>query len=234
MNSAAMLQMFKDRFKRPATDAAWPDATIYRYLSVAQQQEYGALGALFPRLLMSAPHEWTSADGGLTYRSTRLDSDGDPIVPFGHAEAYVRSGTGYDQGELWGSTYSGGTGDVVFEGSTLRLPQRYARTFSGTVWVRCVEMPADIAADAEPSLSPKWLRSLVVYRALADAAASGGQRDEKPYLDMYARAWLGMDGTSGFLAQLATQYARSHDGALQGSHWWRQYWAAGGVIGVQA
>lgn len=224
--------MFRDQFKRPDTDDAWPEAKVYRFLARAQHEEVAALAALFPRLNMGAPHQWTSADGGLTYQSTILDTDGRPITPFGHAEAYVRSAGGYDGQELFGSTYTG-TGDVVFEGNTLRLPQRYARTFSGaTVWVRCIVMPETLDASTEPALQPYWLRPLIVYRALIMAAQAGGQRDPKPYQDLYTQAWRGVDGTTGFLATLTTQYARSHDGALEGVRWWRAMVREGGLVGA--
>ena len=69
-DSATLLQHFRDQFKRPSTDAAWPDATVYRFLSRAQQQVYADITAGFPRLLMGAPRPISATDSGLTYVST--------------------------------------------------------------------------------------------------------------------------------------------------------------------
>ncbi len=229
-SSADCLQFWKDQFKRPETDDAFSDALIYRTLSRAQSQVVGDIAAVFPRLMMGAPHQWTSADGGLTYQSTILDSAGNPIYPFGHAEVFVRSGSGYDNNPLYGSTYDG-EGDIVFEGNTFRIPQRWARSFSGTLWVRCVQIPDVISASSEPTLQPPFLRELIVLRALIIAANMGGQRDPAPYETLYKQAWSGVDGTSGFCAMLTTQYARMYDGANQGIGYWRRLVAQGGLVG---
>lgn len=223
-DSATLLQHFRDQFKRPSTDAAWPDATVYRFLSRAQQQVYADITAIFPRLLMGAPHAMETTDGGLTYHSTVTDSAGNPIYPFGHAEVYAESG-GVLTRELYGSTYGGYNGDVVFEGNTVRIPQKKTETFSGTLYLRCVQMPEEISAAREPILQPPFLRELIVYRALVLAANAGGQRDPAPYEDLYRTAWMGPTGAGGYLVLLATQYSKGHDGALAGVAWWR-WWVA--------
>lgn len=231
MDSATLLQQFKDYLNRPSTDDAFPDAKIYRLLSQAQRQVYSDIAALFPRMLMGAPHAMETTDGGLTYHSTIDDADGTPIYPFGHAEVYVRVG-GYDGQELYGASYGSGWGDVVFEGNRVRIPQAWARTFPGTLYLRCVQMPVDISASSEPSLQPPFLRDLIVYRALVLAAKVGAERDERPWEEMYQTAWKGADGRAGYLTLLDTQYSRSHDAALEGVRWWRWYVSQGGLSTV--
>lgn len=225
-DSATCLQHFRDQFKRPSTDAAWEDAVVYRFLSRAQQQVMSEIIALFPRLLMGAPHAMETTDNGLTYHSTVDDRDGNPIYPFGHAEVYAESGGDLTR-ELYGSTYGGYEGDVVFEGNRVRIPQRKTSTFTGTLYLRCVQMPDDIDASTAPILQPPFLRELIVYRALVLAANAGAQRDPRPYEDLYQTAWRGPNGTGGYLTLLATQYARSQDSALAGITWWR-WWVGGG------
>lgn len=225
--SADLLTAFRDQFKRPTTDSGWEDAVVYRLLSRAQQQVMSEVTALFPRLLMGAPHAMETTDGGLTYHSTVDDSAGNPIYPFGHAEVYAESG-GFLTRELYGSTYGGYNGDVVFEGNKVRIPQKKTETFSGTLYLRCVQMPETISASSEPILQPPFLRELIVYRALVMAANAGGQRDPAPYEELYRTAWMGPTGAGGYLVLLATQYSKSHDGALAGVQWWRWWCATAG------
>lgn len=234
MDSATLLQQFKDYLNRPNTDDAFPPEKIYRLLSQAQRQVYSDITAVFPRMLMGAPHAMETTDGGLTYQSTLDDADGTPIYPFGHAEVYMRST--YDTRELFGSTYGARDGDVVFEGNKLRLPQARPGTFTGTLYLRCVQMPVDISASAQPSLQPPFLRDLIVYRALVLAAKVGAERDEKPWEEMYQTAWSGNGamGSVGYLGLLSTQYRASNDGALKGIAWWRHWLAQGGGVGALA
>lgn len=229
--SAELLEHFRDQFKRPTTDAAWSEARVYRFLSRAQSQVMADIAARFPRLLMGAPHAMETTDSGFTYHSTVYDSDGNPIYPFGHAEVYVRVG-GYDGQELYGASYGSGWGDLVFEGNRVRLPQRYARDFAGTLYLRCVQMPESITANTDPILQPPFLRELILYRALVLAANAGGQRDAAPYEELYQSAWLGPDKRGGYMTLLATQYSRSHDAALEGVRWWRWYISQGGLSTV--
>ncbi len=232
-DSATLLQHFRDQFKRPSTDAAWPDATVYRFLSRAQQQVYADITAIFPRLLMGAPHAMETTDGGYTYHSTVDDTDGNPIYPFGAAEVYVRSGD-YDTRELYGSTYGRYDGDVVFEGNKVRIPQHRVGSFSGTLYLRCVQMPESISASSEPTLQPPFLRELILYRALVLAANAGAQRDPAPYEELYKSAWSGngATGSTGYLGLLTKQYSRQYDGAMAGVAWWRYWLSHGGTVGV--
>lgn len=227
--SAELLEHFRDQFKRPATDSAWEADRVYRFLSRAQQQVYSDITAIFPRLLMSAPHLMETTDSGLTYQSTLDDADGNPIYPFGHAEVYASTG-GYLSRELYGSTYGGYDGDVVFEGNKVRIPQARTGNFPGPLYLRCVVPPVDITASVAPSLQPPFLRELILYRGLVLAANAGAQRDPKPYEDLYARAWAGATGQGGYLALLGTQYSRQHDGAMRGVAWWRWWMANGGSV----
>ena len=117
-----------------------------------------------------------------------LDEDGQPITPFGHAEVYASSQGG---AELYGSTYSGGTGDVVFEGNKIRIANGYTRQYSAGPYIRYVAMPGTISGAAEPTLQPPAARQLITTRALVMWAGRGGLRDAQSYEQMYRTAWNG-------------------------------------------
>lgn len=207
---------------RPDTDEDLDEDDIDAYLTDAEIQVTGEISALFPRLLMSAPTLMTTADNGATY-TIGSDDEGDAIHPFGHAEVYAQASNGQ---EMYGSTYAGYNGDFVFEGSKIRVPAGNTRTFSSGPYIRYVGLPLAISASNEPSLQPKQLRQLIVFRALELWANTGGHRDPRPFREMYNRAWNGVNG--GFLAMLSTQYRQSTEAAMAGIQWWR-FWRSGGM-----
>lgn len=224
--SADLLSDFKFFANRTANDSALTDAQIYRLMTLAQQQVAANLMAVFPRMMMTAPSLMTTTDGGYTYQINATDEDGDAVTPFGHAEVYGRLPNG---GELYGASYGGGWGDVVFEGNKIRIPGMETRSYSAGPYIRYNAMPGTLSASSPPTLKPANARQLIVYRALELWAQRGGTRDPRPYQEMYATAWRGTGGGDhGILGQLHTQYKGMNDAALEGVYWWRNWVANGG------
>ena len=219
-DAATLLERLRFYLARPDADETYTDAQLYALLSDAQAMVYAEVAGKFPRVLMGAPELLTTADGGLTYRLASTDADGDPVWPMGHAEVYARLGTG---GELYGSTYASGEGDVVFEGGTIRLPRAVARSFSDGPYVRYVPTPGAISASSQPTLQPKDARMLIVFRALVLAQARGGFRDTAWAEELYRTLWQGdpKTGDVGLQGRGATQYAGQRAPGRAGVHWWR-------------
>jgi hypothetical protein len=217
-DSDFLLEAFRDEADRPDDDEDLTDAKVYRYLTRAQVPVYSAITARFPRLLMGAPALMSSSDGGYTY-TVGTDSEGSTIYPFGHAEVYSRSLNG---AELYGSTYGGFNGDVVFEGSKIRIPAGNTKTFASGPYIRYVALPLTISDSVEPTLQPKQIRGLILQQALILWANSGGHRDPRPYEENYQREWMSA------LELLTTQYKNSMDAALAGVAWFRWWLANGG------
>lgn len=220
--SADLLSDFRYQSGRPNVDEETTDAQAYRLLTLAQRAITNEVAAMFPRFLMGAPALMTTSDGGLTYTINGTDEDAATVTPIGHAEVYATNPSGRD---LWGSTYGGRDGDVVFEGNKLRMPGGVAGTFSSGPYIRYVAPSGTLNASTAPSLPP-LLRPLIVPSALVMWASRGGLRDPKPYQRLYDLLWTGHTGTSGILATLSTQYLHSTDAALAGAKWWR-YWLSG-------
>lgn len=221
-DSADLLSRFLRYADRPDDDEDLTDTDVYAYLTDAQIQVVAEISALFPRLMMGAPALMTTADSGLTY-TVGTDSEGSTIYPFGHAEVYAQSSNG---AELYGSTFGSYNGDFVMEGGKLRVPNGQTRTFNAGPYIRYVAQPLTISASAEPTLQPKQIRQLILYRALVLWANTGGHRDPRPFEEMYDRAWIGKNG--GMLAMLTTQYRQSSNASMAGIEWWR-FWRAGGT-----
>lgn len=218
-DSADLLQRFRDYSDRPADDQDLTATKIYRYLTDAQQMVYGEIISRFPRLLMSAPVLMTSADNGTTY-TVGTDSEGSAIYPFGHAEVYAKLPNGR---ELFGSTFAAHDGDVVFEGSKIRIPAGETEVFTAGPYIRYVPLPLQIDASTEPTLEPKQIRPLILYLGLVNWANSGGHRDPRPFQEMYDQAW------NSALLLLTTQYRQAAQAALAGVTWWRWWMANGGL-----
>jgi len=221
-DSADLKTRFLRYADRPTDDEDLSTTDVYAYLTDAQVQVTGEIAALFPRLLMSAPGLMTTSDSGATYTISATDADGDTIYPFGHAEVYAKATNG---AELYGSTYGQYDGDFVFEGSTIRVPGGNTRTFDAGPYIRYVPLSNVIDASNEPTLQPKQLRQLVLFRALVLWANTGGHRDPRPFEDLYQTAWLGPARNAGLLATLSTQYRHSHYSSLAGVQWWR-WWTS--------
>jgi hypothetical protein len=220
-DSADLLTRFRDYADRPDDDQDLTDAKAYRYLTDAQVQVVSELAAIFPRMLMGDPVLLTTTDNGATY-TLGDDTEGDPIIPYGHAEVYASiSGL-----ELYGATYAGFDGDVVFEGGTIRIPAGQTRTFDSGPYIRYVALPLAISATDEPTLVPKQLRNLILFRALVLWANTGGHRDPRPYEEMYQQAWMAA------LKLQTTQYRQQASIAMPA--YWRTWVANGGpaLIGV--
>lgn len=226
--SADLLSDFKYMRDRPSTDEESTDAEVYRLLTLAQRSVVMEIAALFPRMLMTAPTLMTTADSGVTYTISGTDEDSQTVTPIGHAEVYATDPSGR---QLFGSTYSGRDGDLVFEGSKLRSPTGSPITYSSGPYIRYVAPTGTLNASNEPSIPP-LLRPLIVPTALITWANRGGKRDDRPYRDVYDDIWLGKNRQAGLLATLTTQYSRSTDAALAGIKWWRFWIAGGGREGV--
>lgn len=216
-DSAGLLARFYDYADRPDTDQDLTSARVYRYLTDAQIQVVEELAALFPRLMMSAPTLMTSSDGGITY-TLGADSESDTITPFGHAEVYAAA----DGRELFGSTYASYNGDVVFEGNKIRIPNGQTKTFDSGPYIRYVALPLAIDGSTEPTLEPKQIRNLILYRALVLWANSGGMQNPAPYEEMYSRAW------NAALMLLTTQYRQAAYSQQAAIAYFRSYLATGG------
>jgi hypothetical protein len=228
-SSTDLLADFDFFANRTSNDASLTDAQKYRLLTLAQQEVAKGVATAFPRFLMGAPALMTTSDGGLTYAINGTDEDGLTIRPFGHAEVYLKLPSGR---ELYGSTYAGGVGDVVFEGGVIRLPRMVEKVYDGGPYIRYVAMPGTLNASTAPTL-PSVLRPLIVYRALVLWANRGGLRDPRPFEDMYGQAWsgAGRPGDYGIVGLIGTQYKNGLDGALAGQAWWRS-WMATSALGV--
>lgn len=221
MASADLLSDFKFFRGRPTTDEESTDVQIYRLLTLAQQQVAAEITALYPRFVAGAPVAMTTTDGGITYSISGTDEDSLPIVPFGHAEVYASN----TSGELFGSTYAGREGDVVFEGDAIRIPGGQTRTFTSGPYIRYAAQTGTLDATHPPTL-PSVCRPMITYRALVLWANRGGVRDPQPYEQMYQQAWLGANpggGDVGIRGLIATQYAQGLTAATAAQAWWRAW-----------
>jgi len=220
-DSAALLDRLKFYLMRPTSDESYTDAQLYMLLSDAQVQVVNEIAAKFPRSLMAAPTLMTSADNGQTFTVSTLDDDGDAVHPFGHAEVYARA----NGREVYGSTYGGREGDVVFEGSKIRIPGARRGTFTSGPYIRYVAPCPVISASSAPVLQPKDARILIVYRALVLAQSRGGLRTTEWAEELYKKAWQGdpKAGDVGFQGRYATQYAQQNTPSMTGIQWWRHW-----------
>lgn len=221
MDAPTLLSDLRFYLMRPEVDESYSDAQLYRLLSQAQVMVVNEVAARWPRALMEAPTLLTTADNGVTYTVDALDADGDPVHPFGHAEVYGRLGGR----ELYGSTYAGREGDVVFEGGKIRFPGIRGRTFTAGPYIRYVKPCPVIDANTEPVLQPKDARILIVYRALVLAQSRGGLRTTDWAEELYEKAWGGnpKTGEVGFMGRYATQYAQQNTPSMTGAQWWRSW-----------
>lgn len=211
-DSADLLSKFKLYLRRPASDESLTDAQAYELLSIAQAHEVAWIAARWPRLLMGAPIAMTTADAGLTWDVK--DAGGNIVAPLGHAEVYASSGA---TRELFASTYGGNDGDVVFEGTRIRLPQGVAKEWVTGPYCRFVTSPTALDAVTESVIVPAPARMLVVYRACIEYCALGGLRDPAPFEERHAAA------RSEWTTAWATQYSAQYGTAVTGVYWWRQW-----------
>jgi hypothetical protein len=218
-DTADLVAKFRRLADRPEDDEDLQDTDIYAYLTDAQIPEMEAIAARFPNVLMGAPVLMTSSDGGYTY-TFGTDSEGSEIYPIGHCEVFAK----LDGRELYGSTFGAYNGDVVFEGSRVRIPAGQTKSFDSGPYARYVSLPLTISASAEPTLQPKQHRNLILYRALIMWANTGGHRDPRPYEQLYDRAWTAV------VEALTTQYRQKNYASLAGIAYWRAWMANGGHI----
>lgn len=220
--SADLLQRVKDYLRRPATDAALTDATIYRFLGEAQQEVIEELVVHIPWAMVGAPTLMTTADSGATY-TFATDSDAVAVQPIGYVEIFATNPNGR---LLYADTYTRiAGGDFVIEGDHIRIPRGQTKTFTSGPYWRGV-LPGDLLDGThEPTLKPKTARPLLVYRACEKLQNIGALKDPTPFAEMYAQKFTAV------LKAEKTAYAQAAQvgSAFLGRHWWRQ-WSANAFV----
>jgi hypothetical protein len=160
MTSAELLDLFNRLTGRPKADAI-TDATKYTWLKEAQNEVISEMASVAPKVLYqrvgtaSLPQLVTTDQNVFTFG---LDTNGDPVAPFGAAQIY-RSITDVPDRPLrpdW---------DYIDEGNQIRLPRN--RKYAGALYWRGVVFP--LALDAglghAPALIPGPANELTAVRA---------------------------------------------------------------------
>lgn len=211
-DSADLLAKLKLYLRRPDSDESLTETQGYELLTIAHAQEVSWIAARWPRLLMGAPIAMTTSDNGLTWDVK--DAGGNIVAPLGHAEVYATSGA---TRELFASTYGGNDGDVVFEGTRIRMPRSVGKSWVSGPYARFVTSPTALDASTQPVIVPAPARILIVYRACIEFCALGGLRDPAPFEERHRQA------RDEWAAALATQYKAQNGTAVTGVYWWRQW-----------
>lgn len=163
-DAADCLARFNETALRPTADEI-SDASKYRWLTRAQNKVIADIAARAPWTLYGAPTAMTTADGGFTYQFG-TDSNGYPVTPIGKCRIYT-SLTAIPQ-YPWQEGY-----DYLNEGEQIRIPNN--RTYTGTLYYRGINQPADIDATHQPALLPEASRELIVIEAVRDFASQGSR-----------------------------------------------------------
>lgn len=177
--TADLLRRCKVILNRPATDEAFTvsstDDVWYDFLTMAQQEVHGQLAAIAPYAMYGALTQLTTADSGATF-TFGTDVDSDNVFPYGHFEVYPDANSYPDCPLLEGV-------DFLFEGSKIRIPN--GRTLTPTPYARWVTPPNVIASGTEPTLQPKYARTLIAEKAASLAATMRLKQDNTPYEEAY-------------------------------------------------
>lgn len=199
--SADLLARFKTQANLPTTSEVVSDATIYDYLTLAQEHCYGLWAQHFPNVLYGAPSLMTTSDGGYTYVFASA------AYPMGQVEIRAsRSGALLVPCNDWDG------GDYVPEGNQIRIPNGKSRTFSAGPYARFMAQPGKISAADEPTLNPPFARILIVYHALylwANQAGNAAVKSPDHWLGLFQNAWSGDQrvlGDAGVLGVLKGQF----------------------------
>lgn len=209
-DSADLLSRLRVDLQRPGVDEDATDTILYQYLEEAQTYWASVIASHYPEALYGAAETMTTADSGKTYSVTgnvlgkmevRLGANGPLLLP--------------------GPDWADSTG-YVQEGSKIRMPRGIART--ATFSARYAVIPGILNAATPPSLTPSFVRLLLVPRAAALFCLRGGHRDPTPYVAKEQRLWEGdpaLPGDTGFRGMLARMYDNSGAGATDraGNPW---------------
>lgn len=209
--SSDLLARFKRYARRPATDESLTDAAIYEFLTEAQLEAAAECALHIPALMVGAPLQLTTVDGGITY-TFGTDGDGNAIVPL-VAEVYAM----VNGRELFASSYANRGGDFVIEGDRIRGPGNQPRVYSSGPYARIFATPGTLDATHNPTLTPFQTRPLIVWRALEKWCAVGGLRDPDPFVKQYQRVFTSV--VLGLKRAFVTGTAPSREG-LGGGVWW--------------
>ncbi len=205
-DSAWCLADFQEKAQRPAADAV-PTATIYTYLTKAQNRVVALLAArcpaaLYPNTTYGSIPTLSSTDGGYTF-TFGTDSNGYAIALMGKASIYRQLADIPDYPMREGV-------DFIRNGAIgIMIPNN--TTYSGTLYWRGVTPPADITATTQPALFPEPSRELIVIDAVRQFATAGGTDANLAALMQgeWNQAW------PNWMLVWRTQYRRG--GALQGA-----------------
>jgi len=192
-DSADLLARFKRYQRRPTADEKLDTAGVYTLLSEAQAWLVGEIASHCPQMLLGAPVVMTTPDSGLTYEFGD-DAAGDPIFP-PYAEVYATA-----QGrEMYATTFSRGTGDFVIEGDRIRVPN--GRTGTATPYARFITPATAISASVEPiaRIKPKDARLIIVWKALENWCAVGGEMDPTPFTMELKKLWCPAENRGTYL-----------------------------------
>lgn len=166
-----------NRLARIPTNASFPVASDwYDFLTQAENEVKTELASILPNVLVGAPVLMATADGGYTY-TFGTDADANLLYPIGSCAVYP------SQNDIPTNPLVPGV-DYLMEGERIRWLNNQQRTFSNGPYARFVAPTFTINASTEPTLPP-LARLLLVYKAVAIYAASGGQQDPTPYLMLY-------------------------------------------------
>lgn len=166
-----LLDLFNRLTGRKSAEAAIPDTTKYTWLSEAQNEVVSEIATIAPWVLYqkvgygAMPTLATTDNQVFTFG---LDSDSNPIMPFGKTQIYRNLSDIPDMPMIpdW---------DYLDEGTQIRLPRN--RTYTGTLYWRGVVMPGVIDATHDPAFNPRPLNELVAIRAAKNFAESGNLRN---------------------------------------------------------
>ena len=180
-----------------------------------------------PAAMYGAPTKLTTSDSGLTYVF------GSSETPVGRVE--IRESP---TGRLWipGTEWDANS-DFVIERHLIRFPNGKTKTFNDGPYARWVSPPGEISAATEPTMTPPFMRTLLVHQAVVYFATRGGNRNPEPFKVRLQELWSGdpMDPSdNGFLGMLKTQYA--FQGAVtqsQGSRWYDSISTGDGYVVIR-
>jgi hypothetical protein len=209
---ADLRRRVRDRRRRPTGDADLSNTIIDGYLTDAQLYVYGLLASHFPGggPLRATAVKMTTSDAGATYVLPSTPLLGRIVI---HNNVRLNS-------KISDSEY-------FWEGNTtLRWKQGENRSFADGPYAVYVVTPGAIGTSnavptTEPSLTPDYLRLLLVEWACALDASSGNQESAVPYETQFNKLFFGgrFPGDLGYLGMLKQQYQGT--GAQDTSHWWR-------------
>jgi hypothetical protein len=166
-----------NRLARVSSNASYPVAADwYDFLTQAENEIKTELASTLPNVIVAAPVLMTTPDNGATY-VFGTDADNNELYPIGACQVFA------SLTDIPTNPFTPGV-DYLMEGYRIRWLNNQTRTFTNGPYARFVPPTFTINASTEPTLPP-MARLLLVYKAVAIYASSGGQQDPSPYLAMY-------------------------------------------------